>query len=187
MYRPAFNPTKLRINYDKTWAQLMRLLREPKRVVPPPRPAHLDQYLAGQKTIKLPQLRGNLVQTLKEIVSIFIADYRRGITKGALAIKTTRAALSKRGWNRDPKTAYRHVQALIEYGFLRGKQQIKGGLQLLLNPLLIVFDASAAEAQLMLAGPVVPQPTVTPAEGLASLLAAAPSPAKMLKTPPRPS
>jgi hypothetical protein len=175
MYRPAFIP-KLRLNFSKTWAQVLSLVRQPERIAPAPTPAHLVDALSPQQTVKRPQLKGNLVHTLKEIVRIFIADWTAARTSINIAIKTTRTAMAKAGNNRDPKTAYRHILALIEYGFLRGKVQVKGGLQLLLEPALFVFDAAPAVAAAALA-PSQPQPTTllapTPAAGLASLLAAA--------------
>ena len=76
MYRPAFIP-KLRISYAKTWAAVTRAVRQPALVRPAPTPAHLVDALAPQKTIKRPQLKGNLVHTLKEIVAIFLADWQR--------------------------------------------------------------------------------------------------------------
>jgi hypothetical protein len=175
MYRPAFVP-KLRINYTKTWAQVTRFLKQPHLVKPAATPAHLVEALAPQKTIKRPQLKGNLVHSLKEIITIFMADWQRAARPINLAIKTTRTSLAKRCRNLDPKTTYRHVLALIEYGFLRAKVHVRGGMQLLLNPDLIVFDASQAVQQAALAPsyPLAPAlPVVTPAEGLASLLAAA--------------
>jgi hypothetical protein len=175
MSRPAFTP-KLRLNYSKTWSKLLRFVAQPKLIQPEPTPAHLVEALAPQQTIKLPQLKGNLVHTLKEIVRIFMNEWTKARTPINLAIRTTRTSLMKSGANRDPKTAYRHILALIEYGFLRGKVQVKGGLQLLLNPALFVFDAApaVAAAALVASQPVVPASVaVTPAQGLASLLAAA--------------
>ncbi len=174
MYRPAFIP-KLRLNYAKTWSRLTHLFSQPESIRPAQAPAHLIEVLAPQQ-FSLPKLKGNVVHTMKEIVNIFIANYQKAAGPINLAIQTTRAGLMKRGNNRDPKTAYRHILALIEYGFLRGKVQVKGGLQLLLNPALFVFDAAPAVAAAALA-PIV-TPTVapvapTPTQGLASLLAAA--------------
>ena len=145
MHRPAFIP-KLRLNYDKTWATVMRFLDKPALIKPEPAPAHLEEFLHPQQTVKLPQLRGNLVHTLKEIVRIMMAQWARAKTAINLAIFTTRTSIAKAGRNRDPKTGYRHIMALIEYGFLRGKVQVKGGLQLLLNPALFVFDAASSVA-----------------------------------------
>ena len=175
MYRPAFVP-KLRIHYAKTWAQVTRFLKNPQLIRPAEAPEHLREFLAPQQTVKRPQLKGNLVHTIKEVVTLFMADWQRAARPLNLAIQTTRSSLAKRCRNRDPKTAYRHILALIDYGFLRGKQHIKGGLQLLLNPDLIVFDAAPAvqAAALAPALPSVPTaPVMSPAEGLASLLAVA--------------
>lgn len=175
MYRPAFTP-KLRLNYSKSWKNVLRFVNNPKLIAPAPTPAHLVDALAPQQTVKLPQLKGNLVHTLKEIVRIFIANWTAARTSINIAIYTTRTSMAKAGNNRDPKTAYRHILALIEYGFLRGKQQVKGGLQLLLNPALFVFDAakSVADAALTPSYPTPAAPVApTPAAGLASLLAAA--------------
>lgn len=175
MYRPAFIP-KLRLNYKKTWARLHTLLNNPSQIRPAAPPAHLVDALAPQQTVKLPQLKGNLVHTLKEIVRIFMAEWTAARSAINLAIFTTRTSIAKAGRNRDPKTGYRHILALIEYGFLRGKVQVKGGLQLLLEPSLFVFDAApgVAAAALAPAFPPSPAPTaVSPAQGLAGLLAAA--------------
>ena len=176
MYRPAFNPHKLRLNYAKTWQRLTQLFSQPESIRPAAAPAHLVDALAPQK-FKLPKLRGNVVHTMKEIVNIFIANYQKAAGPISLAIQTTRAALMKRGNNKDPKTPYRHILALIDSGFLRGKVQVKGGLQLLLNPALLVFDAAVAVADAALAplvSPAVAPVAPTPAQGLASLLAASP-------------
>lgn len=175
MKRPAFVP-KLRIDYAKTWAQFTRALKQPGLVRPAEVPEHLRELLAPQKTIKRPQLKGNLVHTMKEIITLFIADWQRAARPINVAIQTTRTSLAKRCRNRDPKTTYRHVLALIDYGFLRAKVHIKGGLQLLINPALIVFDASQTVQQAALAPsyPTVPTETlVAPEAGLASLLALA--------------
>jgi hypothetical protein len=175
MPRPAFT-SKLRLNYSKTWTKVLAYVRQPRLIAPAPTPAHLVEALAPQQTIKLPQLKGNLVHTLKEILRIFIANWTAARAPINLAIQTTRAALAKAGNNRDPKTAYRHILALIEYGFLRGKVQVKGGLQLLLNPDLLVFEAAPAVAAAALAPAQPAFPTLvalTPAQGLAGLLAAA--------------
>ena len=176
MHRPAFVP-KLRIHYAKTWAQLTRCLKQPALVRPAAVPEHLRAALAPQKTIKRPQLKGNLVHTLKEIITIFMADWSRAARPINVAIQTTRTSLAKRCRNLDPKTTYRHVLALIDYGFLRAKVHVKGGLQLLLNPDLIVFDAAPVLVQAAVAPSYAPPaplaPLVSPEQGLASLLAAA--------------
>jgi hypothetical protein len=175
MYRPAFVP-KLRMNYKKTWANVLRLIAQPALIKPEPAPAHLQEFLHPQHTIQLPQLRGNLVHSLKEIVRIMINQWENSRTAINLAIRTTRTSIAKAGSNRDPKTGYRHILALIEYGFLRGKVQVKGGLQLLLNPALFVFDAArvvTAAALEALEPTSPPVAAVSPAQGLAGLLAAA--------------
>lgn len=175
MYRPAFVP-KLRINYDKTWARLTRFFKQPSLVQPAATPVHLLEALAPQKTVKRPQLKGNVFHTLKEIVAIFMADWNRAKQPINVAIQTTRSSLAKRCRNRDPKTSYRHILALVDAGFLRAKVHIKGGLQLLINPDLIVFDAAEAVQQVLREHnhPAVPTAAVlSPAEGLAGLRALA--------------
>lgn len=175
MHRPAFIP-KLLIDYAKTGAKLRALLNDPRPIRPAPAPAHLVQALAPQKTVKLPQLKGNLAHTIKEIVRLMIAEWNATTKAINLAILTTRTSIAKLGHNRDPKTGYRHIMALIEYGFLRGKVQVKGGLQLLLEPALFVFKAAPAVAAAALAPSCSPTPApvaTSPAQGLAGLLAAA--------------
>ncbi|MGI4835083.1 MAG: hypothetical protein ACRYFK_16645 [Janthinobacterium lividum] len=168
MYRPAFIP-KLRLSYAKTWAKVLAYVRAPERIKPAAAPAHLEAHLHPQKTIKLPQLRGNLVHTLKEIVRLFMDRWAKAPTAINLALFTTRTAMAKAGSNRDPKTGYRHIMALIEYGFLRGKQQVKGGLQLLLEPSLFVFEGTPAVAAALLPAPL-PVALVSPQEAQLSLL-----------------
>lgn len=175
MPQPAFS-AKLRINYAKTWAAFTRIIKNPRAVLPDATPEHLRQALAPQKTIKRPQLKGNLVHTAKEILTIFLDVWKRAPRAINLAIQTTRAGLAKRCQNRDPKTAYRHILALVEYGILRAKVHVKGGLQLLLNPDLIVFDA--APNQVLALAPTSPvvapeAPACTPEQGLAALRALA--------------
>ena len=177
MFRP--DSLKLRINYTSTWTRLTRLLKNPEPIKPAAVPAHLAALQGVRLAAKLPRVKGNVEHTMKEIMHIFLADWRRSVRAINLAIRTTRTSLAKRCGNRDPKTAYRHILALIEAGFLRGKVQVRGGLQLLLNPALVVFDepclnAVPASAPAPRVAPAAPQrPTVTPAQGLAGLLAVA--------------
>jgi hypothetical protein len=171
MYRPAFS-AKLRIDYAKTWAAFSRAIKNPRLVQPDATPEHLRAALAPQKTVKRPQFKGNVVHTAKEILNIFLAEWRRSAKAINLAIFTTRTGLAKRCLNRDPKTAYRHILALVDYGFLRAKVHVRGGLQLLLNPDLIVFDASSSSMPPAApASPVVAleAPACTPEQGMAAL------------------
>lgn len=175
MYRPAFS-AKLRIDYARTWRAFSHAIRNPRTVAPDATPAHLREALAPQKTIKRPQLKGNLVHTAKEILTLFLDAWKRAPKAINLAIQTTRASLAKRCQNRDPKTAYRHILALVDYGYLRAKVHVKGGLQLLLNPDLIVFDAAPGLAlALAPSAPVAaPEPAdCSPEQGLAALRALA--------------
>jgi hypothetical protein len=172
MTRPAFT-AKLRINYTKTWAQLTRLFKNPAPIRPKQAPAHLAEALAPQVKFKLPRLKGNVWHTMKEIINIFMAEWRTSARPINVAIRTTRTSLAKRCGNLDPKTAYRHILALIEHGFLRAKLHVRGGLQLLLNPDLIVFDAAPAVVQATMQPSPAPVADMTPAQGLASFLALA--------------
>jgi hypothetical protein len=175
MYRPAFS-AKLRIDYAKTWRAFTHAIKHPRAVLPDATPEHLRAALAPQKTVKRPQLKGNLVHTAKEILTIFLDLWKRAPKAINLAINTTRTSLAKRCQNRDPKTAYRHILALVDYGFLRAKVHVKGGLQLLLNPDLIVFDAAKAQAlALASASPAAAPaaPACTPEQGMAALRALA--------------
>jgi hypothetical protein len=174
-FGPAFS-AKLRINYLKTWAAFTRVIKNLRTVAPDATPEHLRAALAPQKTIKRPQIKGNVVHTAKEILTIFLDLWKRAPKAINLAIRTTRAGLAKRCQNRDPKTAYRHILALVDAGILRAKVHVKGGLQLLLNPALIVFDAAPAQAlALAPASPVVAPaaPACTPEQGMAALRALA--------------
>ncbi|RZK39264.1 MAG: hypothetical protein EOO61_07310 [Hymenobacter sp.] len=142
MYRPPF-VIKPRINYSKTWAKLTRLFKQPASIQPDAAPVHLAEALAPQK-IDRPQLKGNVAHTMKEILAIFLANWREAVKPINVAISTTRMSLAKRCQNRDPKTAYRHILTLIDYGFLRAKVHIRGGLQLLINPDLLIWDVAPA-------------------------------------------
>ena len=174
MHKPAFT-VKLRISYTKTWAQLTRLFRNPAPIRPAAAPVHLADHLAPPLKAGIPRLKGNVLHTMKEIVAIFMAEWRHAPRPINVAIRTTRTSLAKRCQNLDPKTAYRHILTLIEHGFLRAKLHVRGGLQLLLNPTLIVFDAAPAVVQAAgLAAPAAPAlPSVTPEQGLAALRALA--------------
>ncbi|WP_400194076.1 hypothetical protein [Hymenobacter sp. B81] len=177
MYRP--DSLKLRIDYTATWTRLKRLFKNPEPIRPAAVPAHLAALEAPRPKFKLPRLKGNVVHTMKEIINIFLADWRRSTRAINLAIRTTRTSLAKRCDNADPKTAYRHILALIEHGFLRGKAQVRGGLQLLINPALIVFDEpcvamASQSAPAPRVAPAAPQrPAKAPVNGMASLLALA--------------
>lgn len=123
-------------------------------------------------------MRGNLAHTLKKIVRIMMAEWKKARAAINLAIFTTRTSIAKAGNNRDPKTGYRHIMALIKHGFLRGKQQVKGGLQLLLEPALFVFDAAREVTTAALTPSCSPEPAPaaeSPAQGLAGLPAVAQS------------
>jgi hypothetical protein len=167
MYRPPFT-AKLRINYSKTWAKVTRLFTQPAAIRPDAAPEHLAEALAPQKT-KRPQLKGNVAHTMKEILNIFLANWRQAARPINIAIRTTRTSLAKRCQNRDPKTAYRHILTLIEFGFLRAKVHIRGGLQLLINPDLLVLDAapSVTKAAMAPSFPALETPlSITPEEEL---------------------
>lgn len=167
MYRPPF-AVKLRINYSKTWAKVTRLFKQPTAILPDAAPVHLSEALAPQK-VKRPQLKGNVAHTMKEILNIFLANWREAARPINIAIRTTRMSLAKRCQNRDPKTAYRHILTLIDYGFLRAKVHIRGGLQLLINPDLLIWDAAPAVVEAVLT-PSFPESKVlldiSPEEGL---------------------
>jgi hypothetical protein len=179
MYRPDSLLTKRRIDYSKTWYRLAQLFKNPASIRPDALPEHLAAVVQPTYKFKLPRLKGNVYQTMKEIIAIFMADWQRATRPIHVAIRTTRTSLAKRCSNADPKTAYRHILTLIEHGFLRAKVQVKGGLQLLINPDVLVFDGATA------VGAPAPQaaPKVAPAAsqaplgptttGLASLLALA--------------
>lgn len=169
MYRPPF-VIKPRINYSKTWSKLTRLFKQPASIKPAAVPVHLAKALAPQK-VERPQLKGNVAHTMKEILTIFLANWREAVKPINVAICTTRMSLAKRCQNRDPKTAYRHILTLIDYGFLRAKVHIRGGLQLLINPDLLVLDAApaVANAALTLSFPALETlASITPKEGLAT-------------------
>lgn len=140
MYRHPF-AIKSRINYSKTWAKVTRLFKQPAPIRPDAAPIHLAEALAPQKA-KRPQLKGNVAHTMKEILNIFLANWREAARPINVAIRTTRMSLAKRCQNRDPKTAYRHILTLVEYGFLEAKVRVRGGLQLLINPDLLVWDTT---------------------------------------------
>jgi hypothetical protein len=174
MYRPAF-VSKLRINYPKTWAHLRQLFKQPAPIRPSATPAHLVEVLTPQK-FRLPQIKGNVVHTMEQIIAIFMDNWKKAAKPINVAIQTTRTSLAKRCHNRDPKTAYRHILALIQAGFLRAKVHVRGGLQLLINPDLIIFDAAPAVVQAALVpndlSQVMP-PNVTLQQGLNNLHALA--------------
>jgi hypothetical protein len=183
MYRPPF-AAKLRINYSKTWAKITRLFKQPAAIRPNAAPKHLAEALVPQKT-KRTQLKGNVVHTMKEILNIFLASWQEAARPINIAIRTTRMSLAKRCQNRDPKTAYRHILTLIDYGFLRAKVHIRGGLQLLINPDLLMWDAAPAvvKAALTPSFPVSEATlSVTPEEGLNVLRALAQNLAQNLQS-----
>jgi len=138
MHRP--DSLKPRLDFSKTLSRVAYLFKNPASIRPDAAPAHLAAALEPTYSFKLPLLKGNVFQTLKEIVAIFMKEWRESEKAISVAIRTNRTALAKRCGNLDPKTAYRHILTLIEHGFLRAKVQIKGGLQLLLNPDLLVFE-----------------------------------------------
>ena len=169
MSRPSPMPTapaKRRINFSRTLQRVAFLFKNPEEIKPDALPEHLAAAMAPTYSFKLPQLKGNVFQTLKEIVAIFMADWTRAGQAINVAIRTTRTSLAKRCGNLDPKTAYRHILTLIEHGFLRAKVQVKGGLQLLLNPALLVFEGGNA-----VMAPVAPRPTMVPSAAVSGALA----------------
>lgn len=149
----------------------MRAFKSPRTVQPDATPEHLRAALAPQKTVKRPQVKGNVIHTAKEILTIFLAEWRRAPKAINLAIRTTRASLAKRCQNRDPKTAYRHILALVDAGILRAKVHVRGGLQLLLNPDLIVFAAGSSTPPVAPASPLVASaaPACTAEQAMAAL------------------
>ncbi|MDO7875522.1 hypothetical protein Q5H93_12330 [Hymenobacter sp. ASUV-10] len=169
MIRP--DSLKRRINYRKTWSRVVGLFKNPASIRPDALPAELAAQLLP-RSLQLPRLKGNVFQTLKEIVTILLAEWRDAPAELSLAIRTTRTSLAKRCGNLDPKTAYRHILCLIHHGFLRAKIQIKGGLQLLLNPELFVFEEPAV--------PSKSRPAAAPAVSVAAPVSTTAAPANPL-------
>ncbi|WP_210521597.1 hypothetical protein [Hymenobacter terricola] len=144
MHRPAFIPdaAKPYLNFAKTWSKLYRLLQNPAPIQPKPLPAHLAAATSGARKQKLPVIngKGSVTNLMEAVMHIFMDKWSKADKAINLAIYTTRTSLAKRIHKKDPKTAYRHILALIEAGFLRAKVQVRGGLQLLLNPDILVFE-----------------------------------------------
>ncbi|MDB5268033.1 MAG: hypothetical protein JWP58_1073 [Hymenobacter sp.] len=157
---------KRRINFSKTLARVAFLFKNPEEIAPDPVPVHLAALMEPTYSFKLPALKGNVFQTLKEIVAIFMREWTTADRAINVAIRTTRTSLAKRCGNLDPKTAYRHILTLIEHGFLRAKVQIKGGLQLLLNPDLFVFEGGNT-----VSAPVAARTSTTPPAAVSSAMA----------------
>lgn len=164
-----FTAAKRRINYAQTFRRLFQLAKDPAPIRPDSPPEHLLALLPPRK-LKTPKLKGNVVHTMKEVLHLFLAGWREAKAEINLAVRTTRAALAKRCQNLDPKTAYRHILALIEHGFLRAKVHVKGGLQLLLNPALIVFDGAAPGTYQVAPAAAAPVPVLDPAAARAQVL-----------------
>lgn len=147
-YYPA-SPAKPALSWGKTWARLLQHFKDPSGLRPVPL-ADEDRAAAGAPRLAraLPALKGNVCHTMKEILRLFLklwADAPRAVN---LSLRTTYASLAKLCRNRDAKTAYLHVLALIEHGFLRAKQRLSHGVQLLLHPDLLVFEGTPASAPL---------------------------------------
>lgn len=143
MHRPAFVPgPKPYLNYQKTWSLLRRLLHNPEPIKPQPLPAHLAALATPVCKQKLPALngKGSVTAAMEAIMHLFMDAWKKADKAINLAIYTTRTSLAKRIYKSDPKTAYRHILVLMEHGFLRAKVQVRGGLQLLLNPDILVFE-----------------------------------------------
>ena len=166
MYKPAFLPddSKPFLNFTKTWSKLYRLLQNPAPIAPKPLPAHLAEATSGGRKQKLPVIngKGSVTNLMEAVMHIFLGKWKESKTAINLAIYTTRTSLAKRIHKKDPKTAYRHILALIEAGFLRAKVQVKGGLQLLLNPDLLVFEGGRAVGGPDMAAAVRSVPTTAP-------------------------
>lgn len=182
MHRPPYvSGPKPFLNYLKTWAHLRRLLHNPAPIKPQPLPAHLAAVAAPVCKQKLPALngKGSVTAAMEAIMQLFMDAWKKADKAINLAIYTTRTSLAKRIYKSDPKTAYRHILVLMEHGFLRAKVQVRGGLQLLLNPDILVFeggrvsgpDMAAALRSVPAAAPVA-SPALAQA-GKAALLAMA--------------
>ena len=183
MYRPnSLARLKATINWGQTHQRLYRLLNNPAPIRPDAVPEHLVDVAKPSYSFKVPQLRGNVRHTMEQIMNIFIENWRRATQAIPIAIRTTSKSLAKRCGNKDPKTAYRHILALIEHGFLRAKVHVQHGLQLLINPNLVAFDAATSTVVLYpnAAPSVAPAAPQAPKTGLESLLALA---AEMQKIP----
>ena len=142
--KPAYNPAlprKVRLLWSQSFAKLYQLFKDPSTIKPQALPEHMLLAL-GYTRLKrpLPRLKGNVQQTMKEILTIFMKTWNNTKHPINLAIFTNRASLAKRCGNWDPQTAYYHILTLIEHGFLRAKVRTARGLQLLLNPEYLVFD-----------------------------------------------
>lgn len=148
MHRPPYVPNAIKpfLNYAKTWSHLRRLLHNSAPIKPQPLPAHLAAATAPTCKQKLPALngKGSVTAAMEAIMQLFMDAWKKADKAINLAIYTTRTSLAKRIYKSDPKTAYRHILVLMEHGFLRAKVQVRGGLQLLLNPDILVFEGGRA-------------------------------------------
>lgn len=142
MSRTLHNLNYRRIDFAGTWRKLSRAFDNPETVRPPEPPAEVRELLektTPKRKLKLPQLRSNVYNTAVQVYAIFMQQWERYKGNISKAIVTTCLALAKRAKNRDPKTAYRHILALIEAGILKGKIRVYGRVELLLNEDLLVF------------------------------------------------
>ncbi len=182
MHRPAFVPEAVKpfLSFSKSWSKLRRLLQDPTPIKPQPLPAHLAVATGGPKQ-KLPAIngKGSVVHMMEAVMQIFMDKWTKAEKAINLAIYTTRTSLAKRIHKKDPKTAYFHILSLIEAGFLRAKVQVRGGLQLLLNPDILVFEGgrvSGPDMGVALRSVPAAAPVAAPAlaqAGMANLLAMA--------------
>lgn len=196
MYRPdSLRPLKRYLDYDRTWAMFWHLKKNPERIRPAAVPEHLLEF-QPKRSFKLPRVKSNVMSTMEHIIHIFIGDWKRASRDINIAIRTTCTSLAKRCDNDDPKTAYRHILALIDAGWLRAKVHVRSGIQLLINPEIFVFSGTtttvaATPKPAPSVAPVAPAgPVVAASSGMASLLAlaakfTAPTSSAFLKNPTR--
>jgi hypothetical protein len=132
------------LSWEKTWARLFQFFKDPSALRPLPL-SEEDRLVVGashQQQV-LPEVKGNVCHTMKEILRLFLKSWKDAPRAVNYSVRTTYTSLAKLCRNRDPKTAYLHVLALIEFGFLRGKQRLSRGVTLLLNPDLLVFEETS--------------------------------------------
>lgn len=125
------------IRWKETWARLYRLTQDPSPLRPPA-PRAVRARPAPARGI--PQLKGNVCQTIKVIMNQYLREAARAPRTAEPSVFTSYAALAEQCFNYDPKTAYLHVLTLLEHGFLLAKVRRSRGVTLVLNPDLFVFD-----------------------------------------------
>lgn len=141
---------KFTINFKKTLENLKATADKLRIAVPP--------KVEGGRPRYKEVIKQSVFDTAEKVYAIHMREHKKSSKPGTIDIKTKNLSLAKYCRNSE-RTIRRHIETLIKHGFIRAKARLGHGIQLLLNPAILVYDELVMAAH----PPASPKaPTIAP-------------------------